>query len=1167
MGLKSIEIQGFKSFKNKVSLTFDNKITAIVGPNGSGKSNVSDAIVWVLGEQSAKKLRGTSMQDIIFSGTEKYKPVNFVQVDISFENDMWPDLEYNEVTVTRRAFRNGENEYYINKAPVRLKDIRNLFMDTGIGKDGYSVIGQGKIEEIVSSKSQDRRIVFEEAAGISKHKYNKDQSLKKLEKTNANLSRVEDILIQEDDRLKYLYRERQKAQRAIEISDRLRSLELDKAKQDIDNLEEKLEILVDKRLILIDDCDENDNLLSSNLEKLKDLKEEIKSLELKLNSYLEEKNNLVNQNVKDNAEISIINLRIDNNNKEVQRLNNDNEVLRSDLEIIRAKLEEIRVEKTSLEDKLSDIDIDDTRLISLSEELEELKSCYESFDNKIKEEKADLERLLILKNSFLAIEEQRTEIDKKNKLKLEENREYLSKISLKLDDFNKSLSEVNLKIESAEKRIEDSRKKFFLENQKLRENVNRYLSFQNDYNKAKNKYIFLKRLVNNHEDYNKTVQDFFRKLEGSDQEDKVIGTLGDLISIESRYHKAADAILGSAYNNIVVEDEYQAKDLINFLRINRIGRLTFLPISKIHPGKVSYVKDKMVIDHLNKLIKTDDRYRDIVDKLTANILVVENMDDAIEVSKTYKTHRIVSLEGDLINSWGSIVGGYKKNYNSSVLDRKSELEEAKRVLVSLTSDLNSLKNEIEDQKKSLSNRQDFIDQDLSEKNKLTNERDDLSRQIILCESQISVYERNIEDLEKKLSAKAKNSFSQRDSDRLEELDQKIKENSISLEDLKKKISKCEESLNLEKFDNFKLNSKYSSLSRDLNIAINQENDLIIKFENCKSNLETNIKTLHKLDGELKKMQASLRDFKRDNQNFDEKLSEKEEDIIRVQKEVSSKRELFDKLNDLVVDCKTKKERFISSIENIIKKSKETCLVINETKAKIFKQYNLNIDSYKKKTFYVDENEISTLKGKLLTIGSYSEDSIEEYNKVKEHNDLLKANKDELIKTRDDILKAISKLDREMKEIFTSKFNQINKEFQEVFSNLFNGGYAKLELTDDNVLNSGVEIIAQPPGKKLQNLNLLSGGEKSLTAIALLFAIFKTRPAPFCVLDEIDAALDEINIKRFKKYILEFSSEIQFIIITHRKSTMEIADILYGVNMEENGVSSIITLDVERKKLC
>lgn len=1167
MGLKAIEIQGFKSFKNKVKLNFDNKVTAIVGPNGSGKSNVSDAIVWVLGEQSAKKLRGTSMQDIIFSGTEKYKPVNFVQVDISFENDMWPNLEYRELTISRRAFRNGENEYFINKSPVRLKDIRSLFMDTGIGKDGYSVIGQGKIEEIISSKSEDRRIVFEEAAGISKHKYNKEQSLKKLEKTNENLSRVEDILIQEEDRLAYLYKESQKAEKAIEIKKRLKTLEFDKAKEDISNLKDKLNILVEKRLLVDRDKKENESLLDEKSRSLGILKSQIKDIELTLNTCLNEKNELINKNIKDNAEISIINLRIENNNKEIDRLSKDNESLEKNIVEFEEKLRTISKDKRSLEDKLSKIKLDDSKIEELNIGLKKLRDEYKSCEDELEKNKLDFENLMIAKNSFMAIEKQRTEFDSQNKVKLEENKRLLAENSSKLDYYKKSLREIDEKIAVLDKEIEDFEKISLKEGQALEAYRNSFISIQNDYNKEKNTYSFLKNVLDNHEDYNRTVQDFFKKLTTSDLRELAIGTLGDLITIDKRYHKAADAILQAAYNNIIVEDEYQAKDLINFLREKKIGRLTFLPISKIHPKNLSYIDDEKVINHLNRLIETDAKYRDIVDNLTQKTLVVVNMDDAIEVSNKYKAYRIVSLEGDLINSWGSIVGGYKKNYSYSVLDRKNELAQAKKKLLALNDKLKSLKDLIEDKNKSKTDREELLRQKNLVRKELLTEKEDINRQIIRLESQIQVYQNGIYDLENKFSYQDGYKFSQEDEESLNKLDGLIKKNLKNLEALKDKIVIWEEKLQEEKLDNLRVNSEYSAINRDLNITINQEDDLKSKMENSKDNIEANTKSLYQLKNDLEKLELSLEGLGIDSENFEEELSNKEEKIKSLQEQVEDKKSYLEELNDLIVDYRTKKETFKASKENIIKRSKETCLAINDIKRKILDNYASNIDSYEKKSDKVDKKEIDNLNSKLISIGSYSQASIGEYKKVKEHNDLLKKNKDELITSRNDILKAINKLNREIKDIFTNKFNQINKEFQEVFSNLFNGGYARLELTDDDILNSGVEIIAQPPGKKLQNLSLLSGGEKSLTAIALLFAIFKTKPAPFCVLDEIDAALDEINIKRFKKYILEFSSEIQFIVITHRKSTMEIADILYGVNMEENGVSSIITLDIDRGKLC
>ena len=653
MGLKSVEIQGFKSFKDKIKLNFDNPITAIVGPNGSGKSNISDAILWVLGEQSAKNLRGNKMQDVIFAGTQKEKPVNFAQVSITFENDLWKDIDYQEITVTRRVFRTGESEYYINKNQVRLKDVKELFLNTGIGKEGYSVIGQGKIDEILSSKSEDRRELFEEASGISKQKYIKEQSVKKLERTNENLLRIEDILISQVDRLKYLEKESKKAKQGIVLEEKLKEMEIQKALLDIEKLSITLSDVIEKK-------ENNDKSLIDLKSKLikfenkrNDLLKNINKIDIDTELKISKLADIKSQKIKNESDIQLNDERLKNSNAELERLTKENEDYSSEIKNLISKIDDLQNTIKNSEKKLAEINSNLEKL-NIDDSEDELNVKKELSDKK-SEELNKLQSIytqhIIEKSSRDAIEQERlkeiSEVKKQkeeSEFKLNQLVEALRNLEEMLSDYDKSLD--NLNKEKAEfSRILNDKEKALID---LRDKLS---NLKEESITSKNKYMFLKNTIDNHEGYNFTVQNFFKKLNPSLQ-DKVIGTLGDLISVEKQYEKSVDAIMSSAFQNIIIRNENDGKELISFLKSNKIGRLTFLPLNKIKSRNYNYVKDELVLGHLNEFIKSDEKYRNIVDYFSQKTLVTQNMDDAIIVSSKYKNFRIVTLDGDIINNWG-----------------------------------------------------------------------------------------------------------------------------------------------------------------------------------------------------------------------------------------------------------------------------------------------------------------------------------------------------------------------------------------------------------------------------------------------------------------------------------------------------------------------------------
>lgn len=1167
MGLKSVEIQGFKSFKDKIKLNFDNPITAIVGPNGSGKSNISDAILWVLGEQSAKNLRGNKMQDVIFAGTQKEKAVNFAQVSITFENDLWKDIDYQEITVTRRVFRTGESEYYINKNQVRLKDVKELFLNTGIGKEGYSVIGQGKIDEILSSKSEDRRELFEEASGISKQKYIKEQSVKKLEQTNENLLRIEDILVSQIDRLKYLEKESSKAKKGMVLEEQLKEMEIQKAILDIEKLSITLSDVIDKKEINDQSLIEIKSKLVEYENKRNELLENINKIDIDVELKISNLNDIKSQKIKNESDIQLNDERLKNSKSELERLTEENENsslevknlitkidnLRKTIEDSEKKIEEINsnLETYNIDDFENELNIKKQLSEKKSEDLNRLQSIYTQY--------------IIEKSSRDAIEKERlkeiSEIRKhkeESELKLNRLEEELRNYETIIRDYDKSLDNLNNDKEQISSIINE--KEEYLLN--LRDKLS---SLKEESITNKNKYLFLKNTIDNHEGYNFTVQNFFKKLNNKLHE-KVIGTLGDLISVDKKYEKSVDAIMSSAFQNIIVRNENDGKELINFLKINKIGRLTFLPLNKIKPRNLNYVNDNLVLGHLNQFIKSDEKYRDIIDYFAQKTLVTENMDDAISVSSRYKNFRIVTLDGDIINSWGSMVGGYKKPSNYSILSTKNSLNTAKSIYENCVNEYNTLK-------KSYDENIDIIDKNkcdleiiVDKIGKLRNEIDDSNSNIKDKQFEIKYLKSNINDFNLKLDTNT----SQTEVDDLQETDLKnqINELECDLKTINVEIEKLQEKYNSDKMNMISLKSEYSSNKRDLNIFNNQLNDAIIRKDYLEDNIKSNSIKIDEINKNISQYTINRNDIESKTVDYDDVISKLNSEILDMKSSLNDFKASLSSIEQSIYDSNASVQKTEINNNSLIEKALNTTEKLNNIKIDINELYDINIDTIDSNPdIKISQKEINKITNDLRNIGSFSVDSIQEYESVKREFDFMTKNKNDLIESREDIMSLINKLNREMKEVFTKKFEEINTKFVAIFKQLFNGGYASLKLTEDDVLNSGIEITAQPPGKKLQSLNLLSGGERSLTAVALLFAIFETRPSSFCILDEIDAALDEINIKRYKEYLIKFKEKTQFIIITHRKSTMEIANILYGISMEKDGISKMIKLDVDRREIC
>lgn len=1177
MRLKSIEINGFKSFADKIKLDFETNITAIIGPNGSGKSNVADAVRWVLGEQSAKTLRGSKMEDVIFSGTDNKIKKNYSTVSITFDNsDNVIPIDFKEVTISRKLYRTGESDYFINKSNVRLKEVRELFLDTGVGREGYSIIGQGRIEEIINGKSEDRRAIFEEASGISKIKYQKNESQKKLFKAKDNLTRLRDIIIQNENRYGFLKGQSTKAKKGIALLGDIEKAEFSISYKDYNNL------------------NSNFNKYSENLEinkeELFDINKEFENIKLKISPLKEELNNITNVIEKDSAELDRINKKKNDitNKKNVLiernkfiRLNNE-QSLKLKQEYI-DNLEKINLEISEQEKKISEKNsilknyIDDKNKVKneLSKSKELLSSKVQILD-KFFLEKEEIEN----KISDLETEKRANEIITDSiKKKIEENTEEVTKLNIEKENIEKKLSENNSLLESNNQKVQNIDLTIFEKRQLISELEKELISLNNQVSNINNEInyknkeiIMLKNYIRNYEGYGKSVQDLFKLCDRETElKSMICGTLGELISVEEKYKKAIDTVLSSNLQGIVVHNDLEAKKIIEKIKANKIGRLNFFPISKILLKKeYSSIIDSDILSFANDVITCDNDYRNIVDYFLANTIICENMDIAIKLSNKFKNKfRIVTLDGDVINSWGSISGGYKSSKNSfSIIGRKQQLAEALSDIENLETNLKNNINRISEVKTDLQSNKENLDNLKSEKEDVKLKIDSLQKIIYLNEFDVRKITEKIDEINN-----YKENHQGFTSDKEKELilykeksiliDDEINKYNLEINKLKNLV------LEMEKNEIIVINN-LDSIERDINILDNSKNILLenknsnesklklkeselieseLQLKNNSSEIEVieqliieiNLKT-DKLNNSISKNTDLRKKLILDNEEISKRYSELSEKSLTLEKEIE-KNEL--RISNL-------KEQFSNLINRLCD---EYSLTLEDCERKM--------ELYKNEHF--TKEELKRLKENLRELGSFSYDSIEEFEKVKNELEFQKKQEIDLQNSIEDINKIILKLENTMKKTFLNEFKSINENFSNIFKILFNGGEARLELDSEDILNCGIDIIAKPVGKKMQTLSLMSGGEKSLTAVALLFAIFETKPSPFCILDEVDAALDDSNILRYVEYLKNYLTETQFIMITHRKPTMEMADMIYGVTMEQKGVSKIVSMTFNKEK--
>lgn len=1171
--LESVELKGFKSFANRTKIKFDNQITAVVGPNGSGKSNIADAIKWVLGEQSVKSLRGKKMDDVIFQGADDKKPMNMAEVNLSFNNkDRALSSDYDLVKISRRIFRNGDNEYRLNGKRVRLKDIKELFLDTGIGKEGYSVIGQGRIDEILNSSNQERRNIFEEASGIATHKYRREESLKKLSKVDEDL----EIIQREWD-----YKNKDKNKLEIEAKNfekytEIESLLNEKAYLFYANksksLNEKNKDLIEQIKILKNNQEEKTREFDKINESLLPIAENIRDLE---NKY---KN--LNQNILDNEKnidkytnkINLDRQKLLYNKKDLERNNSDFKSYDEKFKNYELSLKNQKDKLENTKNIIKNLEEKNRRLSEKKDKSIDLLSSIQKEIERLKKEGEDLNKLIY-----------DYDIDQKTRTILEKQRFENNKIiNEKIQELNTDLLNLSKDLNELEKEKENLSKDIVEKNtnlEKIKEKIINEINKKDDLEKAINQnklsckeeisnYKIQKSLMERNEGYFYSVSDFLKKTKNTEIEKLYINTLANLITVKSGYEEIIENLIGQGLQNIVTWSKKDTREIINFVNKNKLGRITFLPLDSIKQNKKARVEEKEVIAMAYDLVSFDSKLENIINHFLSNTVVVKNIDDAVSLSNKIKGYRIISLNLDLINTWGSMVAGVNKarKSNINILNRNKKINEIK-------SRINKLRNERND----LLENYNSLNIELEENQRLRQKKED----------ELVKANENLIDIRSIFDKKnyQKQSLIQRIDELKESLNEsKEEENFKDIEKIKLKLSnvkKEDEILKGKSIENGKLINDLSNEmfknkntieinTRDLNILENRINEDENSLLNLKQNIEFNQKMKKSLEESLINLEKEISAC--ENKVFDtkEKVKEDEKNKIKISMEIDEKKNSNHKLLSLSKNIENELNEYSMKIVKFNYKleaiSKDLKNLEDEIRPFISKSLeDLKENNYENSSKQIKKEELYNLQKKLTQVGFFDENSKEDFEKAYKEFEFLDKQKIDLEKSKKDIEKMIKKLEEDMKDEFIKNFNIIDEKFQRIFKELFMGGKAKLSLDSNDLLDAGIDISACPPGKSTKNISLLSGGEKSLTAVALLFAIFETNPAPFSLLDEIDAAMDESNIKRYIDYLKSLSDKTQFIMITHRQTTMQLAEKIHGVTIGDGGISKIYSIDFDDEK--
>ena len=1192
MKLKSLELQGFKSFPEKTILSFEQGVTAVVGPNGSGKSNISDAIRWVLGEITARSIRGNKMEDLIFNGSESRKPMGFCEVSLTIDNtdpESRMNIEYDEVTVTRRYYRSGKSEYFINRQSVPLKEITDLFMNTGIGRSGYSIIGQGKAAEIISQKSEERRTIFEEAAGIAKYRHKKDKAERDLEAVEDNLVRVNDILQEIESRVGPLEKEADKARRYLDLYNEKKADEVALNVYDINNIKSRQNSIQSNYNIASRELEAADEAISENESKSERLYEQTQNDKLRyeeLNRLKQEatekrfgfeSSGKVYENeishtkeLRDSAidKINIVSKQIEEANSKHAVSISDNEKLKDELVVLVQKEEEL---SRLIEDKDEEISILTESIDSLNSEITLLEA--DLVDAKV--------RLSALDISDKSGDERKSELEEEASalsISIKNTQERLNKSEEVIAGYSKNTNDISDTIDSGKSQVKKLSNDIYLLNNEIN-------SLNVDISSKEHKADTLSRMEATLDGYSHSVRKVMSEAENGTLHG-ICGPVSQLISTSSKHSAAIESALGAMMQNIIVESEADAKSAIRFLRENKAGRATFYPLTTIKPShynekEFNFRTFRGFIGVANEITNCDDKYRNVVDYLLCRTVVFDNLDNANAMAKAsgFKI-RVVTLDGQLINAGGSFTGGSQIR-ESGMLTRSNDIATLKDEVKTLKIKLKEAIEKKTDKEKELEELQASVEDEAAKSSLFAtlisaeNAQAELFRkQIEIDTEKLNSLRANIDGIDQNIK-EAKEAYLKTQSD-ISQYDIKIRntQNIVS-----EKIAARKELVS--KQDEYRReHSEYS-----LNIAIKRR-----EIESSEANItneEVNIKllTTDKIkaendvvtyDDKLSEYATQIEIDTASAQRITDELISYENELDEISKRNLESEEKSTYLRNEAKDLQHKREVIFRSYTKLEAEKNSIETENDKLIAHLWDEYELTysaacemdlpeITEENRKQINVKVNE---LRSKIRQLGPVNVNAIEEYAEIKERFDSMSKQFKDITKSREDLVSVIHKLEKEMRERFVVVFNDINKNFKVVFKELFGGGNANIYLTDpDDALNSGIEIEVAPPGKIIGNLSLLSGGEQSFTAIALLFSILKVNPTPYVLFDEIEAALDEVNVARFADYCKKSSDNTQFILITHRRGSMEVADMLYGITMYERGISKVLSVnvnDVEKK---
>ncbi len=1180
MRLKKLEIYGFKSFADRVEMSFESGITGVVGPNGSGKSNISDAVRWVLGEQSAKTLRGGKMEDIIFGGTEKRKKLAWCEVILTFDNeDRALPIDFSEVAVMRRVYRNGDSEYMINRNTCLRRDIVELFRDTGIGKEGYSLIGQGRIDEILSVKSEERRQVFEEAAGIVKYKTRKNEAEKRLENTSQNLARVQDIIAELESRIEPLREQSAAAREYLQLRDELKGLELNVFLLRSDRYDARIKELRETVETLGESIAQAEARQAQETEKREQTQQELSGLESQAAEARELVQSLIREVEAREGAAGVLRERIAASEREKARFesllaeaNEGEDGIRRRISDTRIRLEnetrEAEEAKGRLQVMEDELTLLNDRLVEREQQVEALKSERIDAINRLSDVKSEQSRLKAMENALVSRLDSLADEDETSGEELQQLTEEANHAETLLAEAQKTKAALDQELTDIQQALSDI-------SAQADGHSTRQRTALSQKQEAASRLKVLEEMQRDYEGYQHSVKQVLmqaKRLPNSG----VHGVVANLISVPRELERAVDMVLGNALQNLVVDREEDAKRMIDYLRNNRLGRATFLPLTSVRGRTLSreereVLKMEGCVGLASELITYDPKYKGVVDSLLGSTVIARDLDCGIHIQRAGRhAFRLVTLEGDVMHSGGSMTGGSVQSRVTSLLSRDREIAEHKEQLTRLNSELNSLAESIralEEQRTQLKQQRTELYEKVrqqeiacareeahltSASEALEAQRDRLSR----SQSEADRMRQQLADVQEELQklSTRQQGEEKTDADQQNEIIRLNGEITALREDVaaKRKIVTDERIVQAAR------ERGLTALSADLNRMTGEHTDLARERDDSQRALTEAIDALTADQGRLEEDLSLLADYRRQLTEARTAFSRTDGDRTAAQgrlKEIADALDLLRGDLDDFTDRQHKADMQLSRVEAEFKQLTD----------RIWEDYELTYagaEEFRTEGFKLSESEkrISVIRQRIRSLGSVNVGAVDEYRQTLTRFEELTAQKDDLTKAQVDLSSIIEDLLKKMEVQFKTQFEALNRNFQETFVNLFGGGRAELQLSDPkDVLNCSIEVVAQPPGKKLQMLSLLSGGERALTAIAILFAMLKLKPTPFCFLDEIEAALDDANIDNFADYLRTYSSNTQFVVVTHRKGTMERCDALYGVAMEEKGVSKMVSV--------